>query len=602
MKKKNNAKLVWSFLDGSKRLFVFFVIANGLVTLCDMLTPQIIRAAIDNALGGKEAEFPAYVMKLVDKFGGFSYLGKHLWIMSAALLVVALVRGIAEYAAKVLNTSAAETLSKTMRDRLFDHIQKLPYEWHMKNHTGDIIQRCTTDIQMIRNFVAEQLTSLVLIFIKLFLGFYFMFSMNVELSLYSLIPMPLIVWFTVKFSKKMKQGFKKCDEMEAVVSAMVQENLTGVRVVRAFGQERREMDKFEEKNEVYTGLWVKMGRLMGGFWNLQDVLTGLQTLFILVLGAKFCVEGKMLAGEYVAFLSYNAMLSMPIRRVGRVVSEMSKAGVSIDRIAYIVNSEEEKDPEDAEDAPMDGDIEFKNVSFAYEGSKEILHDVSFTIPAGSTIGILGGTGSGKSTLMLLLDKMYKLPADCGEICVGGRNIAEIKTSCVRKNISMVLQEPYLYSRSLQENIKIADDSLTMEDIKDAAKAACLDETIESFSKGYDTFVGEKGVTLSGGQKQRTAIARALTKNVPILIFDDSMSAVDTETDAKIRASLEERFGTATIIIISHRITTLSKADKILVLDDGRVTEYGTPEELRHSGGLYNQIYDIQSGNTGKEAE
>ncbi len=335
---------------------------------------------------------------------------------------------------------------------------------------------------------------------------------------------------------------------------------------------------------------------MGRFWCSQGILTSLQTLLVLVLGAKMCVEDAMLPGEYVAFLSYNAMMAFPIRRIGRVVSEMSKAGVAIDRIAYVVNSEEEKDPEDAKVVPLDRDIVFDHVNFGYEGSKEILHDVCFTIPAGSTLGILGGTGSGKSTLMLLLDKMYALPEGSGSIKIGDTDIREIKTSYLRDNISIVLQEPYLYSRSLKENIGITDDSFDIEEIREAARAACLDETIESFAKGYDTFVGERGVTLSGGQKQRAAIARALTKDVPIFVFDDSLSAVDTETDAKIRAALEEKFGTATIIIISHRITTLSKADNILVLEDGRVSEIGSPEKLKASGGLYNQIFDIQSGN------
>lgn len=595
--KKSNGQLIWEFLKGCKLPFVLLILANAVKTLCEMINPQIIRATIDNALGGKTADFPDVIMRLVERIGGFSYIGEHLWIMAIALLCVGLIQCIAIYVSRLMNTKAAEGLSKNMRDSLFGHIQKLPYEWHMKNHTGDIIQRCTSDIQNVRNFIAEQLTSLLLVVIKLVLGFYFMFSMNVRLSLFALIPTPFIIFFTVKFSKKMHDGFKACDEMEAVVSAMIQENLSGVRVVRAFGQERKERDRFFAKNEEYSNMWINMGKVMGRFWSSQDVFTCLETLLVLVLGAKFCVEGRMLPGEYVAFLSYNALLSQPIRRIGRVVSEMSKAGVSVDRIAYIMNSEPEKDKEGAIEVPMDRDIEFDHVDFSYEsGNYNTLSDVSFTVPAGSTLGILGGTGSGKSTLMLLLDKMYEIPEGCGSIKIGGVDIRDIKTSYLRENISMVLQEPYLYSRSLLENLKITDEDLTLEEIKDAAKAACLDDTIESFAKGYDTFVGEKGVTLSGGQKQRTAIARALTKNAPILVFDDSLSAVDTETDAKIRAALEERFGTATIIIISHRITTLSKADQILVLEDGKVSELGTPEQLKNSGGLYSRIYDIQSGN------
>ena len=249
---------------------------------------------------------------------------------------------------------------------------------------------------------------------------------------------------------------------------------------------------------------------------------------------------------------------------------------------------------------MRGDIVFDRVSFAYEGCPEVLHDISFTMKAGTTLGILGGTGSGKSTLVQLLDKLYELPEDKGRISIGGVDIRDIKTSHLRKNIGMVLQEPFLFSRTLRENIGISDDSIDLESIRAAAKAACLDEAIEGFAKGYETFVGERGVTLSGGQKQRAAIARMLTLNTPIMIFDDSLSAVDTETDAKIRASLEKRFGSASIILISHRITTLSKADKILVLDKGRIIEEGRHEELKNAGGIYSSIYNIQSG-TAEEA-
>ena len=291
-----------------------------------------------------------------------------------------------------------------------------------------------------------------------------------------------------------------------------------------------------------------------------------------------------------------------------MISEMSKAGVCLDRIGHIMNEPVEQDVPGAVDAPMDGDIEFSHVSFAYEGSSEVLHDVSFTIPAGSTLGILGGTGSGKSTLMLLLDKMYTLPEGCGTITIGGTDIRGIRTEHLRRNISMVLQEPFLFSRTIHENISISSRDLTREDVKEAAKAACFDDAVESFSKGYETFVGERGVTLSGGQKQRAAIARALIANAPIMVLDDSLSAVDTETDAKVRKALEERFGSATIILISHRITTLSKADKVIVLDNGRIAEEGNPDKLRTAGGIYNRIYDIQSGldeavpGAGKEAD
>ena len=288
------------------------------------------------------------------------------------------------------------------------------------------------------------------------------------------------------------------------------------------------------------------------------------------------------------------MLTWPIRQLGRMISDLSKAGVSLERLRYIMESEEEHDKPGACAPDLNGDIAFEHVNFAYEGCPQMLHDINFTMKAGTTLGILGGTGSGKSTMMLLLDRLYDLPAGNGRITIGGVDIADMQAEHLRRNIGIVLQEPYLFSRTLGENIGIAKEEITLTEIREAARAACLEETVDSFTNGFETFVGERGVTLSGGQKQRAAIARMLTQSTPIMIFDDSLSAVDTETDAKIRKAIENRFGSASIILISHRITTLQKADQILVLDHGRIVEHGTHDELKRAGGIYQQIYQIQS--------
>ena len=588
------AALIWQFLKGSKALFLISIIMASITALADMLTPQIIRAAVDNAIGGNPATFSPAIMKAIDAIGGFEYLGKNLWIMGLAVLAVALLKVLSQYGFLVSNTRASETLTKTMRDTLYTHIEHLPFSWHMKNHTGDIIQRCTSDIDTTRNFVAGQMTGLFRISILVVLSMVFMFSMNVKLAIIALIPMPIIILYSLHFHNKIGAGFKDCDEAEGRLSAMAQENLTGVRVVRAFGRENYERERFQKHNEEYTGLWVRMGKIMSRFWSSSDVLSGAQIMLVVVFGVILCLDGEMTAGEYIAFVSYNAQLVWPIRQLGRMISEMSKAGVAVDRIGYIINSPVENDCEGAITPDMTGDIAFEHVNFAYDGCPQMLHDIHFTMKAGTTLGILGGTGSGKSTLMLLLDRLYDLPADSGRITIGGVDIATIKREHLRRNIGIVLQEPFLFSRTLQENLSITDEKLTLTDIREAARAACLDETIEGFTKGYDTFVGERGVTLSGGQKQRAAIARMLTQNTPIMIFDDSLSAVDAETDAKIRKALEKRFGSASIILISHRITTLSKADQVIVLDKGRIAEMGSPAELEKAGGLYQRIYEIQS--------
>ena len=593
--KKEKLELLWQFLNGSKKYFLFSVLAASVTALADMINPQIIRAAVDCAIGGNEGDFPAFVMDFVNSIGGFAYLGQHLWIMALAIVVVAMFQVVSQYVFRVSNTKASETLVKTMRDQLFTHIEHLPFSWHMKNRTGDIIQRCTSDIETTKNFLSEQMTSIFRIVILLVLSVTFMLSMHPLLTLIAFVPMPAIIGYSFVFHKKVHDGFLDCDENEGKLSAIAQENLTGVRVVRAFGRERAEIDKFKTQNDYYTGLWVKMAKVLSKFWSTSDVLSGIQVMLIVVFGAVFCVRGTMTEGEYIAFISYNAMLVWPIRMLGRMISELSKAGVSIDRVFYIMNSPVEKDDEDAVDAPMDGDICFEHVNFGYENSPQMLHDVTFTMKAGTTLGILGGTGSGKSTMMLLLEKMYDIEEGNGRITIGGTDIRKIKTEHLRRHIGMVLQEPFLFSRTIAENIGICSPKIDMEQIRSAARAAALDDTVVSFAQGYETMVGERGVTLSGGQKQRAAIARMLTQDVPIMIFDDSLSAVDTETDAKIRQAISQRFGKASVILISHRITTLSSADKILVLDHGRIVEEGTHEELKAAGGIYQKIYETQTG-------
>ena len=587
--------LLWQFLKGSKRFFLASIFCAGVTALADMLQPQIIRAAVDCAIGGEEGDFPAFVMEAVDSIGGFAYLGQNLWIMALAVIAVAAVQVLSQYAFRVNNTRASETLVKSMRDQLFSHIERLPFSWHMKNKTGDIIQRCTSDIDTTKNFLSEQLTSVFRIVLLLVLSITFMVSMHPVLTLIALIPTPAIILYSFYFHRKVHDGFLECDENEGKLSAMAQENLTGVRVVRAFGRERAEIDKFQKQNDHYTALWEKMAKVLSQFWSVSDILSGIQVMLVVVFGAYYCIHGNLNEGEYIAFISYNSMLVWPIRQLGRMISEMSKAGVSIDRVAYIMDSPIEQDDPDATDAPMDGDICFEHVNFAYENSPQMLHDVHFTMKAGTTLGILGGTGSGKTTMMLLLDKLYPLAEDGGRITIGGTDIRKIRTAHLRRNIGMVLQEPYLFSRTIAENIGIAAGEPGMEAIRSAAAAAALDDTICSFAAGYDTMVGERGVTLSGGQKQRAAIARTLTSQTPILIFDDSLSAVDTETDARIRKAIAQRFGKASVILISHRITTLSSADKIIVLDRGRIAEEGTHEELKQAGGIYQKIYETQSG-------
>ena len=587
--------LIWHFLKGSRTFFVLCMVCAALSALADMVTPQIVRISVDQVIGGASADsLSPGVRDMLEAAGGAAYLRTNLWIPALAIVAAALVKAASQYGFRVYNAKGGETLVKTMRDTLYTHIERLPFQWHMEHHTGDIIQRCTSDIDTTRNFVSEQLTNLIRIMILLIMSIVFMLGMNPILTLIAMIPVPVIIAYSIRFHRQIWEGFQQCDENEGKLSAMVQENLTGVRVVRAFGRERYERDRFDRQNEYYTSLWVKMGRIMSRYWSTADILSGIQVMLVVIFGVVFCLRERMTSGEYIAFLSYNGMLVWPIRMLGRMISEMSKAGVSMERIGQIMDAGEELDDPAGSSPPLNRDISFEHVSFAYDGTAEMLHDISLTIPAGSTLGILGGTGSGKSTLMYLLDRLYPLDPKNGSITIGGVDIRDMRLSHLRSGIGIVLQEPFLFSRTLRENLMITSPDLEDSDLAEASGTACLEETIQSFSKGYETFVGERGVTLSGGQKQRAAIARMLTQKTPIMIFDDSLSAVDTETDAKIRRALEKHFGQATIILISHRMTTLSKADQVLVLDHGRVAQLGTPEELRNQPGLFREIDRIQS--------
>ena len=584
--------LILAFLRGSIPFFAISILAALCLTGLDMLSPQLIRATVDSVLGDTPLNLPGFMTSFVERIGGVAYLRGHLWVIGGVIVALSLLSVTFRYLNMLFNTKGAESLVETMRNDLFAHIQRLPFAWHMQNQTGDIIQRCTSDVDMVKNFVSEQLTSVFRIVILIALSLTFMFSMNAKLTLVAVATIPVIIAYSAYFHSKIGSQFMKCDENEGILSTIAQENLTGVRVVRAFGREKYEKDRFEKQNQIYTNLWLKLSGFLALFWGAGDLISGLQVMLIVILGAVFCVRGNMTAGEFIAFISYNAMLTWPVRSLGRMISEMSKAGVSIERIRYIMNSAAEQDKPDAREPDMKGDIVFDNVSFAY-GDTPVLSDISFTIPQGTTFGILGGTGSGKSTLMLLLNRLYDLPPENGRITVGGVDIADMKGSWVRSHIGMVLQESFLFSRTIAENIGITRRNMSMEDIRWAASIACVDEAISEFTNGYDTVVGERGVTLSGGQKQRTAMARMLTQKTPIMVFDDSLSAVDAETDARIRHALKKNLGGSTVILISHRVTTLMQAENILVLDKGRIAELGSHDELMKKNGIYRRIYDMQ---------
>jgi len=580
----------------SKGFIKFFYISAAATIVkvaASFAVPQVIRFTVDHVIDDVPLNYAKPVMNIIDAVGGVEFLKENLWLLAFLVLVLALITGVSDYIGRITVAKGTEGIIKSIRDKLFEHIQKLPYSWHIKNQTGDIIQRSTSDVEVVRNFLSTQLVEMFRTIMLVVISLVLMFSMNFKLTLAVLIFIPIVVLYSTIFYGILAKKFLAADEAEGQLFTTIQENLTGVRVVRAFGREKYEIEKFSQRNITFSDLWVKLGYQLGYYWGLGDLVTGLLLMAIVVYGSYFTVNGVITLGEFLAFASYTGMIAWPLRSFGRILSEFSKTKVSLKRICEIIREPEEFESPDACTPDIYKDIEFKNVTFKYEGDIPVLNNVSFKIKAGTTFAILGGTGSGKTTLMHLLNRLYDLPGDTGSITIGGVDIKNIKREHLRKNIGMVLQEPFLFSRTIKDNIKIAWPEASIDEIKGAASIARVDESIEEFSKGYDTIVGERGVTLSGGQKQRVAIARMLLQNTPVMVFDDSLSAVDADTDAKIRSSLKRRKGYSTTILISHLITTLMESDTILVLDKGKVSDIGTHEELINRDGIYKDIFNVQ---------
>ena len=584
-------------MKGNRTLYVLSILSIGFATFINFIWPMILRITVDSIIGGKEMISSGWLQPIIEgflsTFGSTSVLAKNLWICSLMLVGLTLIRGVFLYWKGKWSAVSSESIARKIRETVYDHLQKLPYDYHQKAKTGDLIQRCTSDVETIRRFLAMQFVEVGRALFMIVFALSFMLPMNPKMTFVSLFLIPLIFSFTVVFFIKVKKAFQLSDESEGRLSTVLQENLTGVRVVRAFARQSYEIGKFDERNVEYRDLTYNLIRLLAWYWSVSDFFCLIQIGGVLVIGTFWASKGIISLGTLLAFTSYVGMLLWPIRQMGRVLTDMGKALVSIGRIQEILDEPiEEFGRDGTPTSPIEGEIVFQNVHFEYEAGKPVLNDVSFHTKKGQTVAILGPTGSGKSSLVHLLPRLYDYQK--GSIKIDGMELKNIDKKIIREKVGIVLQEPFLFSKTLKENIGLAKQNVIEAEVFEAARIASVHDVIEDFEKGYETAVGERGVTLSGGQKQRIAIARTLVNDSPILIFDDSLSAVDTETDASIRKELQKRSRKATTFIISHRINTLAEADLILVLENGKLIQQGNHQELVNQTGLYQRIWNLQN--------
>jgi len=533
--------------------------------------------------------------KFVDDVIIAGNFGTDLTLIVLSFIGLALLQGGFSFISGWMASKTAESVTRRLRNYLFDHLQRLPYAYHAESQTGDLISRATSDVDAINRFYNDQAIGIGRILIMFVVNFIALLKLNTRLALYSVIGIPIIVGVSIFFFGKVSKAYEKYQEQEATLSSRLQENLTGVRVVKAFARQGYESYKFDQENWQKFRLGKELLSIHSLFWPVSDIICGAQMLASFFIGAFMALNNEISVGTYMAFTSLVVWIIWPMRNLGRLIVQTSTGMVSYQRVVELLKQKREPltQGEYELEESVKGEIIFDQVTFEYEEDNPVLEDISFTCHPGDVIALLGSTGSGKTTLVNLLPRFYD--ANQGLITLDGVDLTKYSRKYLRSQIGIVEQEPFLFSRSIRENITYGvHRKVSEEEIIQAAKFAAIHDVILEFPNGYDTLVGERGVTLSGGQKQRVAIARALLKNPRILILDDSTSSVDTETEGQIRAALEYLMQERTTFIIAHRIQSVMDADLILVFDKGRIVQKGTHQELMKTSGMYRDIFDIQT--------
>ncbi len=553
------------------------------------LTPLFIQHVVDATLEGGKSALPAFIVRFLQA----ETIRRELLLVALVFTGFAAFRLAFVFLQRAIFAVFTERTAYKMRNRIYDHLQNLSFSYHSQAETGDLLQRATTDVETYRRFIGEQLVDVLRLFFLVTFAIVQMSFMNPRMTVISLAITPVVLTAAVIYFIYVKRIFRQVEEAESRMTSAVQENATSNRVVKAFANEPFEMEKFDRTSLDFREESMRLTRLMAFFWSSTDILIFGQYALTASFGVYSVVTGSLATGEFIAFLSLLGMIVWPLRQLGRIVGDFGKTQVALERIDEIMDAEDEHTRDRGEEPAISGNIRFEDVGFQFaDDTKPLLKDLSFTAAPGETLAVVGRTGSGKSTLMNLLVRLLETTE--GRILFDGRDIKSINKRHLRKHVGIILQEPFLYSKTVGENIAIMNREADSEHIREAARIARLHEDIENFEAGYDTIVGERGVTLSGGQKQRLAIARMLLEKKPVLVFDDSLSAVDAETDIQIRKALMKHWKDTTVFIITHRIQTAMEADRIIVLENGRIAAQGTHETLIGEAGLYAELHRQQT--------
>jgi ATP-binding cassette subfamily B protein len=572
----NRLKGLLRLMRGFRRLYIAATISLGISATAKTLTYLLLRYFVDDYLVAGTSPFS-------------------LPLIASGFVLLAVFEGGFAFLSGKLASQTAEGVARRLRNYLFDHIQRLTFTYHSRMETGELIQRSTSDVDALRRFFADQAIGIGRIVLLFVINFIALLQLNTRLALISVIVVPLIVLVSLFFFRKISKAYEEYQTQDAVLSTTLQENLTGIRVVKAFARQEYEIGKFEKDNWEKFLRGKRLLKMHSLFWPISDVVCNLQVLGGFLVAALMAVGGEISVGTFLAYAGLIVWIIFPMRNLGRLIVQTSTGMVSYNRVMDIIKEDREslETGKHRPKADILGKIEFDRVGFAYDDGNVALEDITFTCQPGQVVALLGSTGSGKTTLVNLLPRFYEHTS--GQILLDDIELKRYPRLFLRQQIGIVEQEPFLFSRSLRENIAYGvGREVEQGEVEAAARAAAIHDVILTFEKGYSTLVGEKGVTLSGGQKQRVAIARTLLKNPRILILDDSTSSVDTETEAEIREALQNLMKNRTTFIIAHRIQSIMDADLILVLDKGRIVQRGKHADLLKEEGIYRQIYDIQT--------